>query len=212
MINVLGFKRVAVLCVLLGLNAFLAWGVYMHLQPEKIKKDREFRVLQSENSTLARDIEDIQVEFDKLQEQRIKFDELREIGFFDRQGRREAELKLARAQTESGVISAIAKIESGKLEDNKAALKSDHKVLSSEITIEVEALSDVDVFHYIDLIEGTLPGYISVEEINLNREADLSRIVLQSIANGKNPPLVKANIRMMWKTMIADESKNGEAG
>lgn len=210
MINVLGARRVTILIGLVALNAILAAGLYMYVQPQKIKKERELRSINGQVQTLRRDVNNLQLEFDQLDAQRVEFQELRESGFFDQQGRRQAEIKLSAAQTRSGVIKAIASIARGTFEENELAEKANHKILKSPITIKIEALTDLDVFKYIQLVIQTLPGHVSIEAIDLRRDADISRTILRSIASGGNPPLVKADIQMVWRTMIPDESAEDE--
>ena len=73
MIKVLGFQRILILLVLLGLNAALALIVYQHFIPQKTVKERELRSTRSQVATLQTDIDGLLVEFDQLDEQREEF-------------------------------------------------------------------------------------------------------------------------------------------
>lgn len=202
MIGVLGIKRVAVLVVLVALNGFLAAASYMYLAPELQTKERQLRSDRSQVSTLRNDIDRMQIEFDQLEEQKEEFEKLAQDGFFKDQSRRQAEKILSQIQKNSGVSKAIASVRAGEIEDNEEALKAEHKILSSPVEIQLQAFDDVNIFHYLFLVENYFPGHIAVKDIKIERTADVTGTVLRAIAAGGNPPLVSANVNMVWRTMI----------
>lgn len=210
MIAVLGFKRVIILAVLLVVNIVLAAAVYMYFVPEVTLKKRELKGLSGQVSTLRGDIDRMQVEFDQLKVQKTEFEELQSDGFFKNQDRRVAEKVLNQIQKTSGVSNAIASIQAGVIEENEEAKKAGYKILKSPVEIRLEAVDDTNIFHYLFLIEHYFPGHIAVEEAKIERDADVSSIVLRSIASGGNPPLVKAEVEMVWRTMIPESKVIGE--
>ncbi len=213
MIAVLGIKRVIVLLSLVALCGVLGAGVYMYLIPEVQTKTRELRGLQGQVSTLRGDIDRMQVEFEQLEEQKEEFELLAADGFFKDQGRRQAEQILNRIQKTSGVSKAVASIASGVIEDNEEARKAEHKILKSSVDITLQAFDDINIFHYLFLVEHYFPGHITVENINLERRADVTGTVLRAIASGSNPSLVRADVQMTWRTMIPEASViEGEEG
>ena len=212
MIDILGIQRILMLAVLVAVNAVLAAGVYMYLIPENVAKQREKNSIQGQVSTVRADIDRMQVEFEQLEEQRAEFEALDADSFFKNQSRREAELVFNSAQKRSGVSKAVAKIEAGKIEDNEEAQKAEHKVLRSPMSVELQAMDDISVLHYIHLIEQEFPGHVSVENIEIKRQGDVNKTILNAIGSGKNPPLVSANVDMVWRTMIPEASIIEEEG
>ena len=209
MIGVIGVKRILTIVVLLLLNAALAAVVYMHFVPRKMAAENELNQLRGNISTVQSDISRMQVEFDQLQLQQVQFDKMRQRGFFGSQGRREAELILQKIQRESGVISAVVNIMGGVVEANEEALKAEHQVLASPVSIRIEAMDDVDVYRYIYLVQQFFPGHVSFEKLSLKREAEVSGTVMRAIATGANPKLVSAEIVMTWRTMIPQKDVIG---
>ncbi|MCB1531512.1 MAG: hypothetical protein KDJ35_01450 [Alphaproteobacteria bacterium] len=208
MIKVLGQKRVLMLFVLGGLNIALLAGVYLYLSPQKAQKEREQRTLRAKISAMQNDIDDLQLTFEQLETQQARFEALKDDGFFGVQNRRDAEKVLEAVQREAGVISAVASIKAGEFVDNEDAAKADYRVLSSEITVRVEALDDINVYKYLALLEAKFPGEISLKDLNLIRKSDVSATVLRAIASGENPALVQADIRLTWKTMVPNDTNN----
>lgn len=212
MIKVLGFRRIVILAALVGINALLGAAAYMHFIPQKEMKERELRGARGQVSTLRADIEALQIEFDQLDEQREEFERLKKDGFFDGQSRRKAELIFKRIQDSSGVVSAVASVSAGKFEENPEATKAKHKILNSPIVIRIEAVNDLDIYRYVYLVNEFFPGHVGIDTIKISREADISGTVLRGIASGKNPPLVTADLKLSWRTMIPDDQDNQQGG
>lgn len=209
MIAVLGIKRVIVLAVLVALNVVLAGAVYMYLQPENVAKDRELRGLRGQVSTLRGDIDRMQVEFEQLEEQKAEFELLAKDGFFKDQGRRQAEDIFNEIQKKSGVTKAIASIAAGVLEDNEEAKKAEHKILKSPMEVRLEAFDDVNIFHYLFLIEHYFPGHVTIDAVKLERKVpEVNETIYRAIATGANPSLVTAHVNLTWRTMIPDTTVN----
>lgn len=205
MIGVLGIKRVIVLATLVALNALLAASAYLYLTPEIVKKEREERSIRGEVGKLRSDIDRMQVEFEQLEEQKAEFEKLAADGFLREQNRRQAELVFGQIQRKSGVNKAVASVDVGVIEDNEEAQKAGHKILSSPMVVNIQAVDDINVYNYIHLIENYFPGYVTIEDVFIERKSNVTGAVLQSIASGQNPPLVEANVKMVWKTLISED-------
>jgi hypothetical protein len=205
MIGVLGIKRVVVLAALVALNALLAASAYLYLTPEIVKKEREERSIRGEVGKLRSDIDRMQVEFEQLEEQKAEFERLAADGFLREQNRRQAELVFGQIQRKSGVNKAVASVDAGIIEDNEEARKAGHKILSSPMEVKIQAVDDINVYNYIHLIEHYFPGYVAIEDVFIERKSNVTGAVLQSIASGQNPPLVEANVKMVWKTLISED-------
>ncbi|MAI63208.1 MAG: hypothetical protein CBB87_12135 [Micavibrio sp. TMED27] len=202
MINILGVQRIIVLTILVLVNAALGAGVYYFLLPEIDKQERVLRAVRGQVNTVRYDIERLQVEFEQFEEQQERFESFKAKGFFQQQNRRQVEKILEEIQGVSGVLSAKVAINPASVETNPEAEKADYKVLKSTVQAQLNTLDDKDIYHYIYLVEKYFPGHVSVESINFQREADLDKVLLQAIAAGQNVPLVKADVTLVWRTMI----------
>lgn len=202
MIGVLGVKRIVALILLLCVNALLAVTVYQYLIPREAEQGRELGTLRGQISTAQGDISRMEVEFDQIQAQKEEFEKLEKDGFFKDQSRRQAEDVFKQIQRTSGVATAVASISTGTLDTNEEAQKVEYKILKSPVQIKLEAIDDVDLFHYLFLVDNYFPGHVAVEKITIERQADVNGTILRSIAAGDNPPLVTATIDVLWRTMI----------
>ncbi len=202
MIKILGIQRVAILAGLISLCLVLGGVTYGYLMPANLTAENKLRGLKSETSTIMEDLAKIDQEFAQLEDQREKFKALQDDGFFKDQDRFEAERVFKRTQQESGVVSATASISSGTIVDDENALKAEHKILKSDVKIEIDAANDFDVFRYVYLLDKYFPGHISIVSFKLSRDGELTGSVLRSIASGDDPVLVRAEVNLAWRTMI----------
>lgn len=209
MINVIGVRRLIVLAVLLIVNGTLAAAMYLYVNSELDRSGRDLKKLRQQVSTVQSDIDRMQIEFEQLGKQQNQFDALKEGGFFSVQTRSIAKEKFKKIQQDARVISAVANVKSGHLEDNAEAAKAKHKMLVSPIEIEIKAFDDGDIYKYLHLVETEFPGHVSVETINIRRISDVNAPVLRAIATGANPELVQANVVMMWRTIIPEDQALG---
>lgn len=204
MIRILGLKRIILLGLLVVLNVLLAAAVYLYMNPQEVKKQRELQGVQGEIATLSDDISRMQIEFDDIERQKSRFQELVNDGFFRDQSRREAEELIRRIQVSSNVVTASASIASGEVVDDEEAAKAGYKILKSPVSLTIEALDDVDVYRYLYMVQRYFPGYITYEKLTMERMAAVDASVLRALASGATVPLVKASINMTWQTMIPD--------
>ncbi|MAF98014.1 MAG: hypothetical protein CMH26_05190 [Micavibrio sp.] len=212
MIKILGFKRLVILLVLIGINAFVGAVTFGYLSPESLKSERDVRSMRSQNTALRADIERVQVELEQLAEQKGLFEKYREAGFFARQNRRQIEDILKSVQQFSGVTRAAASVNPAEIEENEEAAKANHNVLNSTIEIKIAAFSDVDILRYIFLLKRDFPGHVSVDEINIKRAGEVNGTVLRAIATGSGIPLVNAELVLSWRTMVPENDLEQERG
>lgn len=201
MIKILGTRRIFVLTVLVCLNALLGAIQFMYLQPEVIKSDKRLRAVKGRVTSLQRDITRLDVEFQQLEEQKERFEDLQRKDFLREQDRRKASDLLEEIQRASNVISAVASIQPATIIQDEEAAKANYDIVASPINVEIKAMSDIDVYRYIALLTSRFPGHVSLDSLSIKRASDITSVALRSIANGGSPPLVEANVLATWRTL-----------
>ncbi len=202
MIQVIGFKRLIILFILISINIILGVGVYLYMIPQSVKDERQLRNLRMQTNVVSADIDRMQIEFEQLDRQRDSFNALKDDGFFSTQARSDAKELFSYIQEESKVISAVVSLKSGVILNYPEAKKANHSVLMSPVEVEINAFDDASVYRYMDIALKTFPGHLSFDSINIQRMRDVSSPVLRAIAAGANPALVKASLKMSWRTVI----------
>lgn len=204
MIAILGKMRLIILAVLLVVNAILAVQIYASIKPQQEKIERDTRMTRGRINTLRNDLEQMRVGFDILINQQEQFKNLENRGFFSNQSRYEAGRIFEKAQADSHVISAKARIKAGKILENEASLRAGQRILQSHISIRVEALEDTDILYYLSLLKDRMSGHVAVEKIEIKKVRVLDEDVLKKIASGESPVLLEADILLRWTTMISE--------
>lgn len=201
----LGFRRIMIILALVFFNVSLASSIYLYLDPETENRQRELNEAKLKETQMREDIDKLVVEIANIAKQSIVFDTLKSDGFFTSQSRTDAKKIHLDALQQSGIISADFSVRPGAVWENEEANKSSHVLLISPIEISIKALDDIDVFKYIYLLEQSFPGYISTQDIVLSRNGTINDTTLRGIASGANPPIVEANIKLAWRTMVPKE-------
>jgi hypothetical protein len=216
MIKILGMQRVIILAVLAGLCVVLAGTKFLILLPQIEVSQRESSQVKSKVNGLRNDINRLQVEFSQIEEQRAEFETLRTRGFFNNQDRSQIDQIFKDLQTQSKVVSASVKVESGALQDNPEAMKAKHKILSSKIMIDIQALEEADIYRYLTLLKTALPGEVTFQSYKVSRDNDVNEAVLRAIASSQetNLFLVGARLEVLWRTMVPETTaiSNAQGG
>lgn len=204
MIGVIGIKRLVVLFVFIVINALLGAVIYLHFIPEQAKVERQHKTLKRQLRVVQGDIDRMQLEFEQLDQQQDRFDALKDRGFFSTQERSDAKSLFSEIQVDSNVISATVNVKPGIVEDNYEAKKANHKLLTSSVSVDIQAFDDGDVYRYLEMAQERFPGYLMLNGIEIKRIRDVSSPVLRAIASGANPEMIEAKISMSWKTLIPE--------
>ncbi len=212
MIRIIGVRRLILLVALLAFNGVLASAIYIYLVPEKQQIERKLNSENRKVSSLQQDIKRMEIEFEQLDQQQGRFDTIKEEGFFDTQDRASAKEMFSLIQKESQVISAFVSVRPGNVVEDKEASKARHKILVSEMSVEIKAFDDNDIYHYVDLVQKVFPGIVTLQRIEIRRSRDISAALLRAIASGANPDLVTAKVEFLWRTMIPQDRVLGMTG
>lgn len=213
MMAALGKKRLAILAALLLVNALLAAVSYGILYPRMRAVQNRIAAADARTAEAQLDIDKIQAAFQQLDLQKGRFENLRKTGFLSDQNRRDAEEALESIQARAGVISAKVNIRPGAAQDNAEAQKAGYKLLSSPMAIEIQAITDRDLYAYLYGLENFFPGHLTIRKMHIERNGALTDVVLRALAKGEKPPLVKANVEATWRSLILekDETQAGAA-
>lgn len=205
MMQVLGIKRILMLVVLVAANAALAAATYLYVVPENNRLESELRSVRSQISTKRAEADRLRNEFEQIQEQKAYFEGLETAGFMSDQNRLVARRRIMNIQQYTKVLRAGYDISSADVVNNKIADEIGYVVLSSPISVDVEALDDVDFYNFIYWMENAFPGHVSVGSVNMERALDLNEATLRAIGSGTPTALIKGKVNFVWRTMVPED-------
>lgn len=201
-INILGIRRIILLAVLVALNGLMAAVIYNYLSPETQKSEALLRNVTSENQRLQINIMRMHDEFKQIDNLKDRFAKLRADGFFSEQDRRSAEARLTTIKEQSGVNSALVSIASAQAERTGLADQAKHRIMVTDMDIEITALDDVSVYRYWNLMKSKFPGHVQLESFSIRRINELDQNALTMVANGQNIDVVRAEMAVKWRTLL----------
>ena len=201
MLKVLGTKRLAFICLVLGLAGVLSYVYYNILLPAHEKSTLELQTSRAAVTEKYAEVTRLKEEYVLLQSQLRSYKELEAKGFFNDQDRSAALDKLDKLSKYAGLLKASLKFGSGQLIADPVAAKADKVVLKSPVTVDAKSIDDVDVYSFIKFIEEKFPGRVDVTSFSLHRMEIFDTGILRKIGVGDPTPLVDAKITFDWLTM-----------
>lgn len=75
----------------------------------------------------------------------------------------------------------------------------DGKEVSMQVELTIKAWSDVHVSEFIRDIKTSLPGYVDIQELNMQRDGLITPEILATAAQRGRVPLVTAKVRFIWR-------------
>ncbi len=211
MLEILGRNRLIVLVGLVLLCGGSAYALYEYLIPQKTEAET---VLNSAKSALQQkrvEIQKLKEEYALLQTQLRDFKDIEARGFFNDQGRVEAQENFEKIRAVSGVIIAKYSIAAGQLIEDPRASEAGYVILTSPIKVELDSLEDTDVYSFIKLVQERYPGKIDVVKLDMSRPEKLTSNTLRAINRGSPVNLIRTTLDLNWRTMAARSSVSPES-
>lgn len=94
---------------------------------------------------------------------------------------------------------------------NPSFKRKDFGIVSSEVIVTFQALSDEYVYAMLDQMQKDLAGSARLTKLTLKREGDITDSVLQAIVQRGTYPLVSAEIKFLWFGLKPIEAKPADA-
>ncbi|MBL0319228.1 MAG: hypothetical protein IPP74_08075 [Alphaproteobacteria bacterium] len=73
------------------------------------------------------------------------------------------------------------------------------EVEESRVTIDFTAITDVYAFSFINALHRLLPGFMKMGQLRMDRGGALTPAMLEKMAQGDFPPLVKGKLEFVWQ-------------
>lgn len=202
MMQILGLRRVITLAALVAVNLCFAALLYLYLSPHNDDLAQRLNTLTAQVSGKRGDLEKLRGEYQIIEQQKAYFGTLQASGFFSDQNRAIARQRIDQIQKFTGVLAAKYNIGAAGIEKTPDADDAGYVVLNSPISIDIDALDDVDFYNFVYWIENSLPGEVSVSGIKLSRPAEVNEATLHQIGSGTATPLIHGTLKIDWRTMV----------
>ena len=202
--NIIGPRRLVMLLSLALLNAALAGAVYFLMIPHNENLQTQLNQVKGQVSTARAETDRLRNEFDEIQKQKEQFEKLGLTGFFTAQDRVLARDRFEAIQKYSRVILASYDIQPATVERSDDLTAAGQVMLSTPVSVEVDALDDKDFYNFMYLIENAFNGYASINTLEIKRVREIDDIALREIGSGMPTVMIKGKFDFDWKTMVPE--------
>lgn len=207
--EVLGFKRVAGLGIGVGLNAVLAGFLYLYLIPSVASRSADLDALRGEVAARRAEAEGLRQEISAFEGQKVAFEELKREGFFGTQDRIMAREKIDEIRNLSKLLSVRYTVDPAVYSSDDLVKKAKHVVVSSPMSVDLDAIEDKDIYRFLYLMETAFPGHMSLEELSMKKNADVTQPILRQIGTGVPVVLVSGHAKLVWRTLLPEDQAVG---
>jgi hypothetical protein len=209
MIKAMGPRRLLVLFSLIGVNALLAAIIYLWIVPQTADVAGQLSDVKGKVNASRSNTQQLRTQYDLIQKQKEDFGKLQATGFFTAQDRVEARQRIEAIQRYSHVLQANYNIKRADFKKTDDLTTAGQVMLSTPVTVSVDALDDMDFYNFLYLVQNTFPGFAGINAVDITRVKDLDDVTLRQIGSGIPTPLIKGNIDFTWQTVVPDNALPG---
>lgn len=211
MIQLLGLQRVVGLILSILVIAAVGGLWYYYLVPEMEQHEQEIRNYTAKITAKSGEIRLLKVEYDQLKDQIVRYNLLKERGFFNAQDRVTARETIRALASQVDLYQAGLRLSPATIVDTPKATEAKHKLLSGPMTIKLGSLDDVQTLKFVIALERVFPGYLEFEKLTLRRTRDFDNDMVKQIRERKSNANVDGEVSFKWWSMASEEQLKGSA-
>ncbi len=200
MLNVLGTKRVIFVALLIALNVGAGFG-YKYMSDTIALKERQLNGVKRKVRDRFNEVKKVREQFATLRGQVSDYVRLEKNNFFEEQDRDVLRDIFFEAQKKSQVLRAKYDVSPYTTKSSSFITQPSLKWVNSSVKLSIEALDDIDVFSFIEILEDEFPGYVQFQSVDIKRNAELDTDTLKKIGAGTPVSLVKADVNFLWHSV-----------
>ncbi len=206
MIKSIGFTKVFLIFLLGCFIAATAFYAYSIATPSLKKVDRKLRQSKTEIAEMTTNMNLLADELNNFEKQKDDFAKLQKLGFFDDQNRVKTRRMIQAMQKESRLLSAKFTVSPADRKFNKLSDDAGYDLLLTNMSFDLEAIEDSDIYKFVYLLNYGFPGQIKIDSLSIVKKGNVTQPVLRQIGVGEAQPLVTGQLNASWRTMVAKNS------
>lgn len=205
--KLIGIKRLILLAILIGINAVIAAGYFLWVEPSLEEAQQKLTAVKTDISNLQSKIQNTKQELAEYQANLPKYQALETSGFMSNQDRFQISRDLDTVRTNAQLASFNFRIDNLQEVDIPEAKNASMKVINSRINIEnLSPLLDINFFDFLDKMVTDFPSHVRLDNFSIERGDPLNGSALQKIAFDQPIKLVKGRAVFDWITYVPIEA------
>ena len=146
-------------------------------------------------------------EFERMNKNRDRYNDLLDSGFVSPQDRLGAAKLLEELRETHGLSSIQYEIAPEKLIDDQTLRKTGYWVVSTRITVLVQAMFDTNVIDFTQAVVDRFPGQVRVLSLTLQQLARPTAEILEALRNGDVVDFAASELVFEWNTLRPIETQ-----
>ncbi|MBI1328142.1 MAG: hypothetical protein GC136_10955, partial [Alphaproteobacteria bacterium] len=205
MIELLGparFYALLVLGLITGALGFLYYSIVAPMETQsRAALNQTISATQQKNDEIA----NIRDELENIKKRKVDFDVLKARGFFDLQNRIYVQQYLDSFKAQTSLIRQKFEVSPAAVLSTPEGDKIEHVLLNSPIKVSIDAIDDVDIYNFIELVRTKFPGDPAIFSVTLRQTQKPTLQLLNTIAMGTQTPLVQAEMVFNWRSLATKQ-------
>ena len=227
MIKSIGAKRFLIILVVGVVFGAVVATNYYYLDGEVRSSKRSLGESLEEITKLQGEIDTMQKDFAFFEQEKVTFQRIVGLGFFEPQDRVLAREKIDTVQKLSKIISAKYQIQAARTEEiplanesatqvqygqiqgatDMAGAQAGYSLVKSPMTFDIAAMDDLDVYRFIYYMNYAFPGHITINKLTVSRKEPVNTENLKLIGLGTPPTLIEAKLDVVWQSLAKKENE-----
>lgn len=208
--KLIGIKRLVLLGILIALNAAIAAGYFLWVDPARNQAQVKLKAMKSDISTLQGKIQNTKIELAEYQKNLPAYRQLESRGFIAQPDRFQIPRDLDRIRLDAQLGSFSFNIN---VKDvlNAEAENAKLKVYASRISVSsISSVLDTPFYDFLDLMVTDFPSHVRLQKMVIGRKDALNAAALQRIAQGEPVSLLVSEAEFDWITALPESATGAE--
>ncbi len=202
MIKLLGFKRIAAIAILLGLNALAMAAYFLFVSPMLDDTTAQLEGLKSDLGQIRGKIDDEKRDAAFVNENTGRFQSIAASGLFGGQDRFEGQRILDELRKKGDISSFTLTVGEMTKLPSPDADSIGFDIMSSKVSVtQAVAALDTGIFALAQGVMKDFPGHTRIRRFEVRRTQPLDDKVMNDFSDGKDVTLVSADLDFDWITL-----------
>ncbi len=202
-----GIRKFAVIGLLAAINAALVWLWLGYLDPQVSELGLRAKSLRTMAANIRNAHSVKAKEFERMKQSRSRYDSLLDRGFVSPQDRLGAAKLLEKLRETHGLSSIQYAIAPEKLIDDQTLRNSGYWVVSTRITVSMQAMFDANIIDFTQAVVERFPGQVRLLSLTLQQLARPTDANLEALRNGDVVDFAASELLFEWNTLRPIEKK-----
>lgn len=211
--KLIGIKRALLLGILLAINLALAGTFFFVIEPMRERARIQLLGIEGQIAGLQSKIQNVKRELADFERNLPRYEELKSVGFFNRQDRFDLERHLNEVREGAGLQGFNADMGQITEIQSRDAAASKSRLIYTRVNLkDLPVLADPDFYAFTDLLAEKFPAHVRVNSFHIARPRQVDADFLAQIRSKKKNSAIDIKFEFDWLTIVPGDTADNKAG